>query len=80
MRFDFPAAPLLLGFVLGPLIEENFRRALVLSRGRLEVFIDRPVSAVFLGLTLLVLLASIPQVRALVGLLVRGLKTRAINE
>lgn len=80
MRFGFPAAPLLLGFVLGPLIEENFRRALVLSRGRMDVFIDRPVSATFLGLTLLILLASIPQVRALFGLLVRGRKTTSINE
>jgi len=80
MRFGFPAAPLLLGFVLGPLIEENFRRALVLSRGNPEVFFTRPVSATFLGLTLLVLLASIPQVRALFGLIVRGRKGPAVNE
>jgi len=80
MRFGFPAAPLLLGFVLGPLIEENFRRALVLSRGNLEVFVSRPVSATFLGLTVLVLLASVPQVRALFGLIVKGRKARAINE
>lgn len=37
-------APLLLGFVLGPMIEENFRRALQLSRGDLMVFLERPVS------------------------------------
>ena len=38
-------APLVLGFVLGPLLEENFRRSLILSRGDLATFIERPVSA-----------------------------------
>lgn len=54
-------APLLLGFVLGPLLEENFRRALILSRGDLVVFFERPISA---GL----LLASV----AIVVFAVRG--------
>lgn len=44
----FEVAPLLLGFVLGPLMEENLRRALLLSRGDLMTFIDRPISAGFL--------------------------------
>ncbi|PCJ91921.1 MAG: hypothetical protein COA52_08070 [Hyphomicrobiales bacterium] len=81
MKFDFPAAPLLLGFVLGPLLEENFRRALVLSRGELSVFIDRPVSALFLGLTAFILLASIPQFRRLIARIV-GIRRRntTINE
>ena len=57
-----------------------FRRALVLSRGRMEVFVERPVSATFLALTLLILLASIPQGRAVFGLLVRGRRAPAINE
>lgn len=42
MRFE--AAPLLLGFILGPLMEENLRRALLLSRGDMATFIDRPIS------------------------------------
>lgn len=41
-------APLLLGFVLGPMLEENFRRALMLSRGDLMVFVERPISGVLL--------------------------------
>lgn len=41
-----PPAPLLLAFVLGPLVEENFRRALLLSRGDMTVFITRPISGV----------------------------------
>jgi len=40
----FEPAPLLLGFILGPLMEENMRRALLLSRGDLATFIDRPIS------------------------------------
>ncbi|PKO64883.1 MAG: hypothetical protein CVU22_22425 [Betaproteobacteria bacterium HGW-Betaproteobacteria-16] len=41
----FEAAPMLLGFVLGPLMEENLRRALLLSRGDMMTFIERPISA-----------------------------------
>ncbi len=44
MRARLEPAPLLLGFVLGPLLEDNFRRALILSRGDLAVFIERPIS------------------------------------
>lgn len=47
--FKFEAAPLLLGFVLGPLMEENLRRALLLSRGDLMTFIERPISAGFIA-------------------------------
>ncbi|ASV83121.1 tripartite tricarboxylate transporter TctA family protein [Ochrobactrum quorumnocens] len=49
--FNFPAAPLLLGFVLGPLMEEHFRRAMLMSRGSFSTFIDRPISATVLGIT-----------------------------
>ncbi|MFA7434680.1 MAG: tripartite tricarboxylate transporter permease, partial [Gemmobacter sp.] len=49
--FDLPAAPLLLGFVLGPLMEEHFRRAMLLSRGDFMTFIDRPISATVMALT-----------------------------
>ena len=44
-RLGFEPAPLLLGFVLGPMMEENFRRALLLSRGEMTVFLTRPISA-----------------------------------
>lgn len=47
----FEAAPLLLGFVLGPMMEEYLRRALLLSRGDLMTFIDRPISATLIGLS-----------------------------
>jgi putative tricarboxylic transport membrane protein len=45
----FSVAPILLGYVLGPLVEENFRRALLLSRGDLAIFVQRPISAGFIG-------------------------------
>jgi TctA family transporter len=47
LRLDFHPAPILLGFVLGPRFEENFRRAMVMSRGDLMVFVERPISAFF---------------------------------
>ncbi len=59
LQLGFEPAPILLGFVLGPRLEENFRRALLLSRGSLETFIDRPISAVFVGISALLILAQI---------------------
>ena len=46
----FEPAPILLGFVLGPRLEENFRRALLISRGDMATFVERPISAFFLFL------------------------------
>ena len=54
--FQYPTAPLLMGFILGPLIEQHFRRALLFSRGDLTTFIDRPISAGFLAASVLMLL------------------------
>jgi TctA family transporter len=48
MQLD--AAPLMLGFILGPMLEENFRRALLLSRGSFGIFVTRPISGTLLGL------------------------------
>ncbi|HTP74439.1 MAG TPA: tripartite tricarboxylate transporter permease [Burkholderiaceae bacterium] len=50
LRLDLEAAPLLLGFILGPMLEENFRRALLLSRGHFSAFMARPISGTLLGL------------------------------
>jgi TctA family transporter len=51
MLLRFEPAPLLLGFVLGPLMEEHLRRAMLLSRGDPMVFVERPISAVFITIT-----------------------------
>ena len=53
LKLRFEPAPILLGFVLGQHLEENFRRALVLSRGDLMVFVERPLSGFFLLLSVL---------------------------
>ncbi len=45
MKHDFEPAPMLLGFVLGPLMEENLRRAMLIARGDVTVFVTRPISA-----------------------------------
>lgn len=55
----FQTAPLILGFVLGPLLEQNLRRALLLSGGDYMVFFERPISAVLLSVTGLMLLSAI---------------------
>ncbi len=59
VRLRFEPAPILLGFILGPRLEENFRRAVLISRGSLEIFVTRPISAVFLSLCVLLLLAQL---------------------
>jgi len=50
LRLDLDPAPLMLGFILGPMLEENFRRALLLSRGNFTSFLVRPISGTLLGL------------------------------
>ncbi|MBL0423372.1 tripartite tricarboxylate transporter permease [Ramlibacter sp. AW1] len=55
----FEPAPLLLGFILGPLMEENLRRTLLLSRGDPMVFVERPISATLLAIGTLVLAWSL---------------------
>ncbi|MEH6719754.1 MAG: tripartite tricarboxylate transporter permease [Aurantimonas endophytica] len=57
-------APLLLGFVLGPLLEEHFRRAMIIARGDPMIFIERPISAGLLAVAVLaVVIALLPSIR-----------------
>jgi TctA family transporter len=56
---DLPAAPLLLGFVLGPMMEEHFRRALIFSRGDFSIFVTRPISGTIIALTIALVVWSI---------------------
>ena len=64
-KLGFPPAPMLLGFVLGPMMEENLRRALLMSKGNPSVFITHPLSLVFMIATLLILVVMIaPAVRS----------------
>ena len=54
-KIKVETAPLLLGMVLGPQLEENLRRAMMLSDGDVSVFITRPISAVLLGTVVVIL-------------------------
>ena len=57
-------APLILGFVLGPMMEENLRRALLLSRGDVTVFVTRPISLILLLMAVaLLLLIALPNLK-----------------
>jgi len=61
VKLECEPAPLLLGFVLGPMMEENFRRALLLSRGDYTVFLTRPLSCgLLIAAALLVLIVALP--------------------
>ena len=58
-------APLLLGFILGPMMEEYLRRALLLSRGDWSVFVTRPLSASLLAMSaLLLIVVLMPSVKS----------------
>ncbi|WP_411958508.1 tripartite tricarboxylate transporter permease [Paracoccus homiensis] len=57
--FRFEPAPMLIGFVLGPMLEEYFRRAMLLSRGDPTVFLSRPGSAALLAVAALLLAATL---------------------
>jgi putative tricarboxylic transport membrane protein len=64
IKFGFEPAPLLLGFVLGRLMEEKLRQALVISRGSFMTFIERPLSGGLLAVSLLlVVIAILPTIR-----------------
>ena len=52
-KFDYPLAPLLIAFVLGPMLENALRQALIMSEGDIGIFISRPISLGFLLLTVL---------------------------
>jgi len=64
VKTDFEPAPMLLGFVLGPLMEENLRRAMLIARGDPTTFVTRPISGVLLAIAAaLVVVALLPMIR-----------------
>lgn len=54
-RGGFPLAPVIIGLILGPVLENNLRRSLLISRDGLEIFVQRPISATILAITALLL-------------------------
>lgn len=60
-RYNYPIAPLVIGLVLGPIAEPSFRRSIIKAQGDFGVFLDRPISAVFVVLAILVFFIPIVQ-------------------
>lgn len=58
-KFAYEPAPLVLGLVIGPLLETAIRRSMIMSRGSFAIFFSRPIAAVFIGLALLMLLSPL---------------------
>ncbi len=63
-RYDFPAAPVIIGMILGPLAEQEFRRAMTISQGDPTIFLTKPLSLTLLVLALTALLG--PQIYRLI--------------
>jgi len=53
LKFKIPAAPFLIAFILGPLLEDSFRQSLQLSRGSFDIFVRNPMCWVFLTMTVI---------------------------
>jgi putative tricarboxylic transport membrane protein len=65
VKHDFEPAPMLLGFVLGPLMEENLRRAMLIARGDPSTFVTRPISGGLIAIAaFLLVLAVLPMIRS----------------
>jgi len=63
-KLSVEPAPLLLGFILGPMMEENLRRALLLSRGDWSTFVTRPLSSgLLIAAVLLIVIVTLPAIR-----------------
>lgn len=71
-QMNYPMAPLVLGIILGDLLDKSLRRGLTLSNGELEPFFTRPVSAGFAVVVILSIVASLPPVRRLAARMLGG--------
>jgi putative tricarboxylic transport membrane protein len=58
-RFDFPAAPLIIGLILGPMAEQSMRQALTISQGQWSTFFTRPISGTLMAVSIALLLVPI---------------------
>ena len=65
IKLDCEPAPMLLGFILGPMMEENLRRAMRISGGDPMIFVDRPISlGLLIAAALLLLIVAVPAIRS----------------
>jgi putative tricarboxylic transport membrane protein len=73
-EMDYPMAPLVLGIVLGPLLDRSFRRGMVLFDGDFSGFVRQPIAAVLAAACVVMVVASVPAVRRGVGAVVRRVR------
>lgn len=57
-KYEFEEAPLILAYILGPMLETNFRQTLIISNGNLSVFVSRPISVVALIVAALLFIST----------------------
>jgi putative tricarboxylic transport membrane protein len=62
-RFDFEGAPLVLALILGPLLEDTLRQSLLISKGSFMIFLNRPISASFMIVSMVILASSLFRLR-----------------
>jgi putative tricarboxylic transport membrane protein len=58
-RFAYEPTPMVLGLVIGPLLETAIRRSMIMSKGQIGIFFQRPIAAFFMGAALLMLLSPL---------------------
>ena len=64
-KFDYAAAPLMMAMILSPLMERNLRQSLLLSHGDFTIFFTRPLSAILMGVAILLLIVAVlPSMKA----------------
>lgn len=59
IKLEYPLAPMLLALILSPMVESNFRRAMIMSQGEFSIFITRPICAAVLLLALLMIIKNL---------------------
>ena len=58
-KFHFDLVPLIMGFILGPIIENSARQSLIMSRGQFGIFLSSPITAILLGLAMVIIGAAV---------------------
>ena len=63
-KFDYEPAPLILAYVLSPILEDSLRQSLIISGGSMGIFVSRPIAAGFLFIALMLLISAVlPAIR-----------------
>jgi putative tricarboxylic transport membrane protein len=75
LEMEYPVAPMILGLILGNMLDTNFRRALVIAEGEILPFISRPICIVLVSFIILTLISKAYWFQSVIALLKRNIKT-----